>query len=281
MKNIRDIVLIAAVVIGLLLLVVFLFRRDKAAADATQQPGQSPGGDPPRVPFPCQNIPDHLPRFQTASTPSAAKTFLGVPDADWTADVEARLRGFFLALDVEPSDFTMKYFGAPLIWQYLNSPEGQLSDLLVLKGVKRCGAIVQTPSTDLPKPPFCINPSVRFDDKWSFDWYFDAAGTRQAYAFEDTELDQYQWDIKNHWGYSDLYPYSEGLAARILGFFKAANLKPDWGVNFAASKSRPPELGGERIITAYLNSGYGGLPHQLVQQGSMRCDTATKFIQYL
>ena len=102
MKTTRNIVLLVAVAIGLLLL-VFLFRKPKKP-DTGDTPGDPQDDGPQSANAPCQNVPDNLPSFQNAVTPPGAKAYLGVPDADWTPDFEARLRGFFLAVDVEPSD---------------------------------------------------------------------------------------------------------------------------------------------------------------------------------
>ena len=254
MKSIRDIVVVAAVAIGLLILVVFLFRPNKASASNGKNNGDTTGDDPPPVgPLPCQNIPDNLPPFQNTVTPSGAKAFLGVPDADWTPDFESRLRGFFLAVDVEPSDFTMKYFGASVIWQYLNSPEGQLPDLVVLKASKRCGTIIGVPSQYIPKPPFCLS--------------FTSGNWLEPTYSEDKEVGTAEWDgIRNVFG----IPTSEwtpAMQSRVKGFFKAVNIQPsEWnakGLN---------QWYQRRPAKEYLVSALGGLPDALITQGCMRCD---------
>ena len=253
MKSIPHIVIIAAVAIGLLLLVVFLFRRVKASPGTGGENDNGSGDDPPVGPLPCQNVPDNLPHFQNAVTPSGAKAFLGVPDAGWTPDFEARLRGFFLAVDVEPSDFTMKYFGASVIWQYLNSPEGQLPDLVVLKASKRCGTIIGVPSQYIPKPPFCLS--------------FTSGNWLEPSYSEDKEVGTAEWDgIRNVFG----IPTSEwtpAMQSRVKGFFKAVNIQPsEWnakGLN---------QWYQRRPAKEYLVSALGGLPDSLITQGCMRCD---------
>ena len=250
MKSIRDIVIIAAVAIGLLLLVVFLFRPAKTAPDAGNKPGDPPDADRPTGPLPCQNIPGNLPPFQNAVTPPGAKAFLGVPETDWTPEFEARLRGFFLAVDVEPSDSTMKYFGAVIIWQYLNSPDGQLPDQIVLKASKRCGTIVNVPSQDMPKPPFCLSFT---SGNWLEPTYQDG---------KDAGIDA----IRAVFG----IPKSEwtpAMQSRVKGFFKAINIEPsEWnakGLN---------QYYQRRPAKEYLASALGGLPDTLITQGCMRCD---------
>lgn len=250
MKSIPHIVIVAAVAIGLLLLVVFLFRPAKAAPGTGGENGNGPGDDPPPGPLPCQNVPDNLPPFQNSVTPPGAKAFLGVPDANWTPDFEARLRGFFLAVDVEPSDATMKYFGAAIIWQYLNSPDGQLPDLLVLKGSKRCGTIVGVPSQDIPKPPFCLSFT---SGNWLEPTYQDGkeAGIDAIRAVFGIP--------KSEW--------TPAMQSRVKGFFKAVNIEPsEWnakGLN---------QYYQRRPAKEYLASALGGLPDTLISQGCMRCD---------
>jgi len=281
MKSISHIVIVAAVAIGLLLLVVFLFRRVKASPGAGGENGNVPGDDPPPGPLPCQNVPDNLPHFQNAVTPSGAKAFLGVPDADWTPDFEARLRGFFLAVDVEPSDFTMKYFGAGLIRQYLNSPDGQLPDLIVLKGSKRCGTVIATNSDDLPKPAFCINPFLTFDDEDRFS-YIDVDGKRTPEPF----VDDLAWNraaIKGSFGggrYEQHFVYNEQIADRIIGFFKATDLKITARSVLATLRKFPGQK-DKNLIVEYLNSGYGGLSFNMIEKGSMRCDSGQSVVNYL
>ncbi|MEQ1744894.1 MAG: hypothetical protein ABMA02_05690 [Saprospiraceae bacterium] len=250
MKSIRDIVIVAAVAIGLLLLIVYLFRPGKSAADAGGNKGGEPDGDQPPGALPCQSIPENLPPFQNAVTPPGAKAYLNVPDADWTSDFEARLRGFFLAVDVEPSDFTMKYFGAAIIWQYLNSPEGQLSDLLTLKASKRCGTIVGVPSQDVPKPAFCLSFT---SGNWLEPTYQDGKdahndGIRQVFGIPKSE-------------------WTPAMQSRIKGFFKAIDIEPSvWnakGLNQWYHRQPAKE---------YLASALGGLPDTLITKGCMRCD---------
>ena len=280
MKSIRDIVIIAAVAIGLLVLVVFLFRPGKAVAKDKNN-GDATGDDPPVGPLPCQNVPDNLPHFQNAMTPPGAKAFLGVPDADWTPDFEARLRGFFLAVDVEPSDFTMKYFGAGLIRQYLNSPDGQLPDLIVLKGSKRCGTVIATNSDDLPKLAFCINPFLTFDDEDRFS-YIDVDGKRTPESF----VDDIAWNraaIEGSFGggrYEQHFVYNEQIADRIIGFFKATDLKITARSVLATLRKFPGQK-DKNLIVEYLNSGYGGLSFNMIEKGSMRCDSGQSVVNYL
>ncbi len=254
MKNIRGIIIIVAVVIGLLLLVVFLFRPAKTTPDAGNKPGDPPDVDPPKGPLPCQNIPGNLPSFQNAVTPPGAKTFLGVPEANWTPEFEARLRGFFLAVDVEPSDSTMKYFGAAIIWQYLNSSDGQLSDLLVLKASKRCGTIVNVPSQDMPKPPFCLSFT---SGNWLEPTYQDGKDA-------DNDAIRAVFGIpKSEW--------TPAMQSRVKGFFKAVNIEPsEWnakGLN---------QYFQRRPAKEYLASALGGLPDTLITKGCMRCDDKNK-----
>ncbi len=250
MKSIRDIVIVAAVAIGLLLLIVYLFRPGKTAADAGSNQGEEPEGDQPPGTLPCQSIPENLPPFQNAVTPPGAKAYLNVPDADWTPDFEARLRGFFLAVDVGPSDFTLKYFGAAIIWQYLNSPEGQLSDLLTLKASKRCGTIVGVPSQDVPKPAFCLSFT---SGNWLEPTYQDGKdahndGIRQVFGIQKSE-------------------WTPAMQSRIKGFFKAIDIEPSvWnakGLNQWYHRQPAKE---------YLASALGGLPDTLITKGCMRCD---------
>lgn len=250
MKTARDIVIIAAIAIGLLLLLVFLFRSNKTASPQGGNNGGTPGDDPPSGPLPCQNIPGNLPPFQNAVTPSGAQAFLNVPEVDWTPEFEARLRGFFLAVDVEPSDSTMKYFGAAIIWQYLNSSDGQLPDQLVLKASKRCGTIVNVPSQDMPKPPFCLSFT---SGNWLEPTYQNG---------KDAGIDA----IRAVFG----IPKSEwtpAMQSRIKGFFKAINIEPsEWnakGLN---------QYYQRRPAKEYLASALGGLPDTLITQGCMRCD---------
>jgi len=250
MKSIRDIVIVAAVAIGLLLLIVYLFRPGKTAADAGTNQNGEPDGDQPPGTLPCQSIPENLPPFQNAVTPPGAKAYLNVPDADWTPDFEARLRGFFLAVDVEPSDFTLKYFGAAIIWQYLNSPEGQLSDLLTLKASKRCGTIVGVPSQNVPKPAFCLSFT---SGNWLEPTYQDGKdahndGIRQVFGIQKSE-------------------WTPAMQSRIKGFFKAIDIEPsEWnakGLNQWYHRQPARE---------YLASALGGLPDALITKGCMRCD---------
>lgn len=250
MKSIRDIVIVAAVAIGLLLLIVHLFRPGKTAADAGTNQNGEPDGDQPPGTLPCQSIPENLPPFQNAVTPPGAKAYLNVPDADWTPDFEARLRGFFLAVDVEPSDFTLKYFGAAIIWQYLNSPEGQLSDLLTLKASKRCGTIVGVPSQDVPKPAFCLSFT---SGNWLEPTYQDGKDAGSNAIREAFGISQAEW--------------TPAMQSRVKGFFKAINIEPSawnamglrqWYNRFPAKE--------------YLASALGGLPDTLIALGCMRCD---------
>ncbi len=254
MKSVRDIVIIAAIVIGLLLLIVFLFRPAKTAPDKTDSKGEPPQDNPPPGPLPCQNIPANLPPYQNAVTPPGAKAYLNVPDADWTPDFEARLRGFFLAVDVEPSDATMKYFGASQIWQYLNSPEGQLPDLLVLKSSKRCDTIVGIPAADIPKPPFCL----------SFTSGFWLEPTFQDGKHAGDDIIRAVFGIpKSDW--------TPAMQSRVKGFFKAVDIEPSElnarGLNRHYQRSP---------IREYLASPLGGLPDTLVPKGCMRCDDKNK-----
>jgi hypothetical protein len=248
MKTIRNIVLLVAVAIGLLLL-VFLFRKPKKP-DTGDTPGDPQDDAPPSTNVPCQNVPDNLPSFQNAVTPPGAKAYLGVPDADWTPDFEARLRGFFLAVDVEPSDFTMKYFGANAIWKYLDSPEGQLPDQLVLKASKRCGTIVGVPSQDMPKPPFCLSFT---SGNWLEPTYQDGkdAGSDAIRAVFGIP--------KSEW--------TSAMQSRVKGFFKAVNIEPsEWNAKGLSQwYQRNP-------AKEYLPSAMGGLPDTLIVQGIMRCD---------
>lgn len=255
MKSIRDIVVIAAVAIGLLVLVVFLFRPNNASASNGKNNGDATGDDPPPVgPLPCQNIPDNLPHFQNAVTPPGAKAFLGVPDAEWTADFEARLRGFFLAVDVEPSDFTMKYFGASVIWQYLNSPEGQLPDLVVLKASKRCGTIIGVPSQYIPKPPFCLSFT---SGNWLEPTYQDGKHAGDDIIRAVFGIPQSEW--------------TPAMQSRVKGFFKAVDIEPSElnarGLNKYYQR---------RPAKEYLASALGGLPDTLITKGCMRCDDKNK-----
>lgn len=250
MKNIRDIVLIAAVAIGLLLLVVYLFRPGKAAVTPDDGTGDTPGDNPQPKLQSCHNVPENLPAYQNATTPPGAKAYLNVPDADWTPDFEARLRGFFLAVDVEPTDFTMKYFGAEAIWQYLNTADGQLPDQLVLKGSKRCGTVVGVPSQDMPKPPFCLSFT---SGNWLEPTYADGKDAGSNAIREAFGISQAEW--------------TAAMQSRVKGFFKAINIEPSaWnakGLNQWYSRYPAKE---------YLTSALGGLPDTLIVQGCMRCD---------
>lgn len=250
MKSIRDIVIIAAVAIGLLALVVFLFRPGKAATK-DKNSGDATGDDPPVGPLPCQNIPGNLPPFQNAVTPSGAKAFLGVPDADWTPEFEARLRGFFMAMDVEPTEYTMKYFGSKLIWQYLNSQDGQLPDMVVLKGSKRCDTIVGVPANDIPKPPFCLNFTV--SGHWLSPAYDGGKNVGSDTIREEIGINKSDW--------------VPAVQARVKSFFKAINLEPSEQNARALCRYM-----GRNLVKEYLNSPFGGLPDAMVTKGVMRCD---------
>ncbi len=253
MNTVRNIALIVAAAIGLLLLIRLLFPPAATGDSGDGNPGgenPAPNGSGQSAGIPCQNIPDNLPRYQTAATPPGAKAYLNVSDADWTQDFEARLRGFFLAVDVEPSDFTMKYFGAKLIWQYLNSPEGQLPDLLVLKASKRCGSIVGVPSQDMPKPAFCLSFT---SGNWLEPTY---QGGKDAHSES----------IRAVFGISKS-KWTAAMQSRVKGFFKAVNIEPSEYNAKGLSQwyNRKPAL-------EYLSSALGGLPDTLIIQGCMRCD---------
>jgi hypothetical protein len=248
MRSIRDIVVIAAVAIGLLLLVVYLFRPVKAVATPDTGDDSAPGDSP--QPKHCHNVPENLPAFQNPVTPPGARAYLNVSDADWTPEYEARLRGFFLAVDVEPSDFTMKYFGADAIRQYLNTADGQLPDQLVLKGSKRCGTVVGVPSQDMPKPPFCLSFT---SGNWLEPTYTDGKDVGSNAIREAFGISQAEW--------------TSAMQSRVKGFFKAINIEPSawnamglrqWYNRFPAKE--------------YLASALGGLPDTLIALGCMRCD---------
>jgi hypothetical protein len=248
MKTTRNIVIIVAVAIGLLLL-VFLFRKPQKP-DSGDTPGDPQDDGPQSANAPCQNVPDNLPPFQNAVTPPGAKAYLGIPDADWTPDFEARLRGFFLAVDVEPSDFTLKYFGAKVIWQYLNSPDGQLPDQLVLKASKRCGTIVGVPSQDMPKPPFCLSFT---SGNWLEPTYQDGKDASNDAIRAVFGIPTSEW--------------TSAMQSRVKGFFKAVNIEPsEWNAKGLSQwyQRRPAQ--------EYLASALGGLPDTLITKGCMRCD---------
>lgn len=250
--KLKDIILVVILVLGLLLALAYFF---KPKTDTSQGIGDGNPGDNPPIPtdgkMPCQEVPDNLPRFQNAVTPANAKTFLNVPDADWTPDFESRLRGFFLAVDVEPTDYSMKYFGAKLIWQYLGSQDGQLPDMVVLKASKRCGTIIGVPSSDMPKPPFCLNFTL--PGHWLSPAYIDG---------KDVGGDGIRSEIgisKSDWG--------AAMQSRVKGFFKALNLEPTEKNTRALNRYM-----GRSLVKEYLNSPFGGFPDSMILLGCMRCD---------
>ncbi len=253
-------IILTVVLVVVLLLIAASFFGKKQDIQINPKDNKSGSGDTKAGPMPCQQVPDNLPKYQNAQTPPGAKSFLKVSDDDWTPDFEARLRGFFLALDVEPSDFTMKYFGADLIWQYLNSSEGQLPDLIVLKASKRCGTVIGVPSQDIPKPPFCLSftsgnwlePTYQGGSKVSDDAIRDALGIS-----------------KSEW--------TPAMQSRVKGFFKAINIEP------SAYNAKGLRQWYQRYpAKEYLNSALGGLPDTLITKGIMRCDgKSNKFINDL
>lgn len=279
--KLKDVVLIVILVVVLLLALAYFFK--PKAGDETDPGNNTPGNGDPGTPgaIPCQKVPGNFPPFQNAATPPGAKAFLGVTDAEWTSEFEARLRGFFLAVDVEPTEYAMKYFGSKLIWQYLNSQDGQLPDLIVLKGSKRCGTVIATNSDDLPKPAFCINPFLTFDDENRFS-YIDVDGKRTPESF----VDDIAWNraaIKGSFGggrYEQHFVYNEQIADRIIGFFKATNLKITARSVLATLRKFPGQK-DKNLIVEYLNSGYGGLSFNMIEKGSMRCDSGQNVINYL
>lgn len=99
-------------------------------------------GDP--VDAGCFHVPREFPKFQPLSIPDAAKSILGISDADWTTVFQDRLLGWFIAIDVAPSDYVLNYYGKELIMQYLNSPVGIYPSNIVVKGSARCDLIKTT-----------------------------------------------------------------------------------------------------------------------------------------
>jgi len=130
MKKNQIIVLVMVAVGGFLLWTLF----KKPATTTTIAPSTT--GNP--ATGGCVNVPENLPKFKTAVVPGIAKEYLGVTDAQFTDAFQQRLLGFFVSLDVEPSEYSMKYFGKEAIAAYLNSPDGQLPHWNTVKGVRRC-----------------------------------------------------------------------------------------------------------------------------------------------
>lgn len=251
--KLRNIVLTALIVV-VILVGIFAFltpvennpdQSNRQRTGGTQNPGSGNGN------IPCQKIQSNLPTYPpSASTPPGAKNYLNVLDEEWTPDFEARLRGFFVAVDVEPSDFTMKYFGGDLIWQYLNSQDGQLPDLLVVQGSKRCDTIIGVPKGDIPKPPFCLSFT---SGNWLEPRYQDG---------KDASSDAVRAALgipKSNW--------TPALQSRVKGFFKAVDIEPS-----ALNAKALSGWYGRKPASEYLNSAIGGLPDTLVTKGIMRCD---------
>lgn len=249
--KLKDVVLIVILVVVLLLALAYFFK--PKAGDETDPGNNTPGNGDPGTPgaIPCQKVPGNFPPFQNTATPPGAKAFLGVTDAEWTSEFEARLRGFFLAVDVEPTEYAMKYFGSKLIWQYLNSQDGQLPDTVVLKGSKRCDTIVGVPANDIPKPPFCLNFTV--SGHWLSPAYDGGKNVGSDTIREEIGINKSDW--------------VPAIQARVKSFFKAINLEPSEQNARALCRYM-----GRNLVREYLNSPFGGLPDAMVTKGVMRCD---------
>jgi hypothetical protein len=102
--------------------------------------------DPPPTPVPpvntggvdCIPVPEGLQAATSALVPSEAQTYLGITAALYNDAFQQRLIGFFTAIDVQPTNERMKYFGKETILKYLASPMGQLPHWDVVKGSLRC-----------------------------------------------------------------------------------------------------------------------------------------------
>ncbi|MBK8968620.1 MAG: hypothetical protein R3D58_07095 [Saprospiraceae bacterium] len=260
--KLREIVLTALVVVAIIVaaLALFLKRTDTQGETPNEQNTDDKRDKMGTGPMPCQKVPANLPKYKTALTSPGAKDYLKVPDEEWTADFEARLRGFFVAVDVEPSDFTLKYFGADLIWKYLDSQDGQLPDLLVIQSSKRCDTIVSIPAGNIPKPPFCLSFT---SGNWLQPTYKDG---------KDAPSDE----VRATFGISKA-DWTPAMISRVKGFFKAVNIEP--------SKTNAIGLSGwygRKPAIEYLNSALGGLPDTLITKGIMRCDgKSSQFINDL
>jgi hypothetical protein len=86
----------------------------------------------------CIPVPEGLPVATSALIPNEAQVFLGFTAVQWTDTLQQRLIGFFTAIDVQPSNERIKYFGKDTILKYLDSPMGQLPHWDVVKGSLRC-----------------------------------------------------------------------------------------------------------------------------------------------
>ena len=86
----------------------------------------------------CIHVPEGLQGATSALVPSEAQTYLGISAAQYTEAFQQRLIGFFTAIDVQPTNERMKYFGKETILKYLASPMGQLPHWDVVKGSLRC-----------------------------------------------------------------------------------------------------------------------------------------------
>lgn len=137
-------------ILALLALVWYLFKKDSAekveTKDATIPPNTDAKGDKMKgydhVPKPfvsCFEIPTQFPRYDNAAVPSATMELLNAKKVKINGMSEARVRGFFKAIDVAPSaGAIISYIGAAKVWEYLNSQDGQLPYDLVVLGASRC-----------------------------------------------------------------------------------------------------------------------------------------------
>jgi hypothetical protein len=132
MKN--NIILYGAIALLLIGVVYMYFQKEKPAAPAV---------DPvkPQVPTvggACFDVPSTFPTFSSALVPGQAKEFLGFTGVQLDYNMEQRVLGFFSAIDVQPTDERMKYFGKDAILNYLQTPSGQLPHWDVVRGSLRC-----------------------------------------------------------------------------------------------------------------------------------------------
>jgi hypothetical protein len=86
----------------------------------------------------CFEVPSQLPPFSSPLTPSDAQQYLGFTGPEFTDQLQYRILGFFAAIDVQPTNERMKFFGKKAILDYLNTPSGQLPHWDVVKASLRC-----------------------------------------------------------------------------------------------------------------------------------------------
>jgi hypothetical protein len=134
MKNNTILYALAALVVAVA--AYFLFFNKKGEPAKTTDPAPAPPQQSGTTP--CFAVPSTFPPFSQAIIPAGTDQFLGLSGPQFTDALQARIIGFFAALDVNPTLERLQYFGKQAVLDYLQTPSGKLPHWDVVKASLRC-----------------------------------------------------------------------------------------------------------------------------------------------